>query len=149
MTRFPRNVCPRPRVCLLPRGHLRRLSPEKRFATMPAKRGPRLCYIYICSLGQQLALSEFLSFPICSPFFPFFRDVIPGVKVFLHIPKYTHDQWELWDRFLTVKRFLSFSFVDRKCEGKWANLRFDYLHIMLKLKINFSNENKKFLIKWL
>lgn len=38
----------------------------------------------IYALGQQLALSEFLSFPICSPF-PFLsRWYIPGVKLFLY-----------------------------------------------------------------
>lgn len=74
----------------------------------------------IYALGQQLALSEFLSFPICSPF-PFLsRWYIPGVKVFFYSDilsflvtrtyLFINEQRELWDHFYKSWKIC---FVDR------------------------------------
>lgn len=122
MTRFPRNVCPRPLASACSREVTFVDSALKRgFATMPAKRGPRLCCIY--ALGQQLALSEFLSFPICSPF-PFLsRCYIPGVKLFFYLNILLHIYMYLMIGnyeiiFNSVERFVLLSFVGRKCSSK-------------------------------
>lgn len=144
MTRFPRNVSPRPRVCLLPRGHLRRLSPEKRFATMPAKRGPRLCYIYIYIYALLTNNSPYPSF-FHSPYVHHFS---LSFAMLYRVWKYFFIYWNILTInenyeivFLTVKRFLS-PFVDRKCEGKWVESGLSSYNV--KVKINFSMKTKSF-----
>lgn len=73
MTRFPRNVSPRPRVRLFPRGHLRRLSPEKRLCNNAReKRSAPLLYTL---LANNSPYPSFFHSPYVH-LFPFFRDGI-------------------------------------------------------------------------
>lgn len=123
MTRFPRNVSPRPRVRLFPRGHLRRLSPEKRLCNNAReKRSAPLLYTL---LANNSPYPSFFHSPYVH-LFPFFRDGIYRVwKYFftrisfrfsLHVRIYLSTSNENYEIIFTSReRFVSLIEI---CKGK-------------------------------